>query len=235
MKALLCRVGADQSEAGGSWNGLVDSNSGEFVYVPIPESRQIHPGLEKPYKQLQQCILSFGGSLPPHLHDRHMHLDPDFDHLTYGDQRERAKQLKTFLSRDDLIVFYSGLRDRNETRLVYAIVGLLVVDELLPAVDIPPAKRHTNAHSRRVLDASAQDLVVIAKKGESGRLKKCFPIGEWRDRAYRVRNDVLADWGGLSVKDGYLQRSARLPKFNDPLRFRKWFDAQNPILIQSNN
>ena len=45
MNALLCRVGADQSLNGGSWNGLVDSKTGKFVYVAIPEGRQVHAGL----------------------------------------------------------------------------------------------------------------------------------------------------------------------------------------------
>jgi hypothetical protein len=42
-------------------------------------------------------------------------------------------------------------------------------------------------------------------------------------------------WGGLSVKDGYLQRSARLPKFKDAGRFYRWLLAQGIPLIQRNN
>ena len=52
MNALLCRVGADQSVEGDSWNGLVDPTTGKFVYVAIPEGRQVHAGLEKPYGAL---------------------------------------------------------------------------------------------------------------------------------------------------------------------------------------
>jgi len=62
-----------------------------------------------------------------------------------------------------------------------------------------------------------------------------LPIGEWRDRAYRVRRDVLEAWGGLSVKDGYIQRSARLPQLSDPMRFQRWLASKKPILIQANN
>ena len=105
MKALLCRVGADQSVNGGSWNGLVDTTTGKFLYIAIPESRQVHAGLEKPYSALAPFISKFGRELPPHLHLRHMHLDPDFDHLTYGDQGERAKQLSANLGMGDLLVF----------------------------------------------------------------------------------------------------------------------------------
>ena len=52
-----------------------------------------------------------GCSLPPHLAAQNMHLDPDFEHLTYGDRGTKGKQLSTTLQRDDLLVFYSRLRD----------------------------------------------------------------------------------------------------------------------------
>ena len=192
--------------------------------------------MERPYSALAPVLSTFGVSLPPHLRARGMHLDPDFDHLTYGDQGERAKQLRVNLSAGDLIVFYAGLRDlHNGPELVYAIVGIFVVDDIIFAVDVPPTGRDINAHSRRILPPGAKDIIVRARPGVSGRLERCMPIGEWRDRAYRVRRDVLDIWGGLSVKNGYLQRSARLPQFIDPMPFRHWLDSQNPVLLQANN
>ena len=236
MNALLVRIGADKSKGGGLCNGPVNPETGKFVYVPIPETRPVHQGLEKPYSVLKPALATFGTSLPDNLRTKRMHLDPDFDHLTYGDTRERAKQIRATLDRDDLIVFYSGLADvRARTRLVYAIVGLFVIESIISAVDVPSVERDFNAHSRRVLDPEAQDVIVRAQAGVSGRLERCLSIGEWRDRAYRVRHNILERWGGLSVKDGYLQRSARLPKFNDPIRFRHWFDSMEPVLLQANN
>jgi hypothetical protein len=60
--------------------------------------------------------------------------------------------------------------------------------------------------------------VVRAKPKISGRLEKCLPIGSFRVPAdqpqkrasYRVNSEILATWGGLSIADGFLQRSARL-------------------------
>ena len=52
MNALLVRVGADRSLAGGSWNGPIDSESREFAYVAIPENNPVHGDLEKPYSAL---------------------------------------------------------------------------------------------------------------------------------------------------------------------------------------
>jgi putative DNA base modification enzyme with NMAD domain len=236
VNALLIRIGADQSKDGGRWNGPVDAQSGKFVYVPIPEQQPVNAGMEKPYSALAPVLSMFGINLPPHLCAQHMHLDPDFYHLTYGDRGKRAKQIRDYLAPGDLVVFYAGLFDIcTNARLVYAIVGVLVVESFRLAIDVPPTERDINAHSRRVLKPDAQDLIVCAKPGVSGRLECCVQIGEWRDRAYRVKRDLLEKWGGLSVKDGYLQRSARLPKFCDPVRFQSWFESKEPTLLQVNN
>jgi Nucleotide modification associated domain 3 len=235
VNALLCRVGADQSRDGGSWNGLVDAQSGKFVYAAIPETRPVHPGMEKPYSGLGPLVLKFGRMLPQYLHTQHMHLDPDFDHLTYGDQGERAKQLKANLSSGDLLVFYASLTDMRAKALIYAIIGLYVIEDIILATDLLPAVRDTNAHSRRILQPDAQDLIVRGRPGVSGRLERCLPIGNYREKAYRVWPDLLQEWGGLSVKNGYLQRSARLPRFLDPDRFQNWFKSKKAVLLQNNN
>jgi Nucleotide modification associated domain 3 len=236
MNSLLVRVGVDSSRGGGFWNAPADGETKEFAYVAIPETKAVHVGVEKPYSALEPVLSKFGVALPTHLRTLYMHLDPDFDHLTYGDQGQRAKQLRGKLGRGDMIVFYSGLANvRGASRLIYAITGLFVVDEIIPATSIPITARDTNAHTRRILAEDSQDLIVCARPGVSGRLERCLSIGEWRDGAYRVRRDVLEAWGGLSVKDGYLQRSARLPEFLNPRRFRRWFESQEPTLLQANN
>lgn len=236
MNALLVRVGADLSAGGGRWNGPVDSKSNEFVYVPIPETKPVLAGMERPYASLVPALSKFDVSLPTRLLLQHMHLDPDFDYLTYGDQGERAKQLSARVtSKGDMIVFYAGLKDREQKRLIYAIIGLFVVDEIVLAARMPSAALETNAHSRRVLVDGAEDIVVRASPNISGRLQHCIPFGEWRDGAYRVRRDILEVWGGLSNKDGFLQRSARLPEIRKPKGFLHWLHSQAPILLQTNN
>lgn len=235
MNGLLVRVGADLSNAGGSWNGPVDSHTGRFAYVAIPESKVLHQGLEKPYRALTPILSNFSVALPVPLASRHMHLDPDFEHLTYGDQGERARQLRSNLGSNDFIVFYAGLRDIHTRQLIYALIGIFVVDGLELASAVPAERRDINAHSRRILGAGADDLIVRAAPGVSGRLKRALDVGEYRDRAYRVRREVLDAWGGLSVNDGYLQRSARLPRLLDPPRFLGWFHDQRPELVAANN
>ena len=51
--------------------------------------------------------------------------------------------------------------------------------------------------------------------------------------AYNVL--LLDKWGGLSVKNGYLQRSANPPLFCQPERFFNWLQQQNVQLMQTNN
>ena len=165
-----------------------------------------------------------------------MHLDPDFDHLTYGDGGERAKQIRTKVGRGDLLVFYAGMRDvQPPAGLVYALIGLYVVEDIVSALTVPVPRRHENAHTRRILAAGAGDIVVRARRKVSGRLERCIPIGSYRARAYRVWPKLLAAWGGLSVKNGYLQRSARLPEFTNARRFYDWFLAQGVALLPHNN
>jgi len=235
VKGLLVRVGADQSEGGGWWNAPVNSITREFAYVSIPETYRIHRQFAKPYSATTPFLQKFGAQLPSHLAKLNMHLDPDFSYLTYGDQGERAKQIAR-LGNGDLLVFYAGLKDTNSNlRLVYAIIGIYVIEEVVMANKIPNSRWDENAHTRRLLDSAANDIVVRAKPKVSGRLRSCVPIGEFRNGAYRMTRPLLREWGGLSVRDGYLQRSARLPELLNPQVFYNWFRAQKPIFVKKNN
>lgn len=244
MQALLVRVGIDQQF--GKWNAPVDPRTGRFVFVPIPERRpedlRDAPGCVRRYGEVISVVESLFdesgtkpvGALafPPRLLDQPMHLDPDFRELTYGDNGQRAVQLQRLVT-GDLIGFYSGLRSvlHEDARLVYALTGLYVVDEIVPAGSVSDQREwYRNAHTRRT--PREDDILVRAKPNVSGRLERCLPIGVWHQRAYRVRRDVLQQWGGLSVKNGYIQRSARLPSFLDPDRFRRWFEQQHVRLLR---
>jgi len=236
MTALLIRVALDQSLGGGSWNGPIDSASNEFAYVAIPEQCETYPGFEKPYSRVASALSKFGLTVPGHLRNANMHLDPDFDHLTYGDSGRKARQIERTLRSGDHAVFYAALKDiRGAPRLVYAIIGYFQVQEVLRATSVGPSLRHINAHTRRVLSSDALDIVVRGYPGRSGRLARAIPIGDFRGGAYRIRRDLLGQWGDLSAADGYLQRSARIPHLVEPERFLAWLDQQSPTLIQSNN
>ena len=163
-----------------------------------------------------------------------MHLDPDFENLTYGDCHPRSLPIND-LQQGDFLVFYAGLRSIKvpQNCLCYAIIGFYVVNDIVRADSIPSNRWHENAHTRR--KECRDDTVVRAQKGSSGRLARCIDIGEFRNHAYRVQSSVLAEWGGLSVTDGYIQRSARLPHFRDPASFVKWFQSKKPDFMERNN
>ena len=234
MKGLFVRVGADTTEAGGWWNGPVDSKTHDFVYAAIWE-KNCRKGYETPFSYLEKPLAKFGLKVPEHLRKQNMHLDPDFRYLTYGDQGSRAKQLSK-LEKGDLLVFYASLHDVHRPRsLVYAIIGIYFIDRIIPASSIPRSKWHMNAHLRYKWDPSPDDRVVYARRKGSGRLKQCLRIGSFRNRAYRVLPSLLKEWGGLHVKAGYLQRSAYLQKLKDARRFYEWFQKQDVHLIKRNN
>jgi hypothetical protein len=245
MKALLVRIGVDQ--AYGGWNAPVDFE-GRFVYVPIPEKRgtPFHPGLERRYGEILPALHRFCGAhdcdlcrdlrFPQELLKHPIHLDPDFECLTYGDQGSRRGAGMVNMGEGDVLVFYGGLRPihRCEHKLIYALMGMYVVQEVVPITSVPAQRWYENAHLRKAKRGET-DILVRAKPGVSGRFQRCIPIGEWRSGAYRVQQKILDRWGGLSVKDGFIQRSAVPPSFNNPDRFLDWIQKQDIQLISRNN
>lgn len=234
MRALLVRVGADCTDAGGGWNGPVDRATGAFAFVPIPEPEPVRLGLETPFVGWGPAVERLGARLPERLRDRVAHADPDFGRLTYGDRRERGRQIREKLTGGDVLVFYAGLRDVGDDRLVYALIGLLTVGTVVAARDLPPARWPENAHTRRV-EIGETDVVVLGLAGVSGRFDRALEFAGYRAGAYRVFPELLARWGGLGVRDGYVQRSARLPELADPARFLDWLDAQRVGLVARDN
>ena len=246
MRATLVRIGIDQ--AYGAWNAPMDPSTNEFVYVPIPEGPRApqHPELATTYGTVVPALSRFAAArpgvsaklvlLPPELKGATTHLDPDFDELTYGDNGERRGRAIAGFQAGDVIVFYAGLRPVAPCahRLVYALVGLYRLATVARVADFQRERWHENAHLRRA-HARPTDVVVHGKRDGSGRLRRCIPVGEFRNGAYRVTQDLLDAWGGLSCKDGFIQRSAVPPAFLDPARFLNWFESQGPELLAKNH
>jgi hypothetical protein len=241
VRGLLVRVGIDQTPEYGGWNAPVNTKSRRFIFVPIRDSAYndatYFANGERVYgKEVTATLARFEAEcgesahdcfrLPVRLHNEPMHLDPDFLHLTYGDDPLRGRILKEF-KEDDFIAFYSSLRSLDGGRLVYALIGLFVLAGTpINASEISGPDRLCNSHTRWK-NVKAEDIVAFGKVGQSGLFERCLPIGEFRDRAYRVRRDVLTEWGDITVKNGWLQRSANLPEFKFPASFRKWLEKQH--------
>lgn len=244
MQATLVRVGIDQ--AYGGWNSPMDPSTSEFLYTPIPESADSFlPGCKR---RFEEAVLPLQRFLRTHQTEEQasrfpiakmakqpMHLDPDFEYLTYGDDGSRRGASIQSFSSGDLLVFYAGLRPIRPSshKLVYAIIGLFVIDEIIRVTAVAKDRRHENAHTRKK-KLCPSDIVVRAQKKVSGRCSRCIPIGEYRDRAYRVRRELIDEWGGLSVENGFIQRSAVPPRFNDARAFLAWWRRQRIPLVQDN-
>jgi hypothetical protein len=230
MRGLLVRVGIDSTC--GEWNGPARRETGDFAYVPIPEGKPLRRGLARYYREFSDATRACGSEIPQSYCSSPTHLDPDFEYLTFGDQGQRGRRIQV-LDSGDVLAFYAGLRAVEDGRLVYALIGLFVIDSVVRADQIAPERWKENAHTRRkeVFD----DVVVRGRAGVSGRLRHCIPIGEYRNRAYRVTRELLNAWGGLDVADGYIHRSVRLPAFLNAPRFYRWFQAQTPELVAMNN
>lgn len=270
MKALLVRVGIDSKS--GHWNAPINTDTRDFVYVPIPEGRQVCPEYRTTYNEFNKyCDCEeFGKRLPPdELKGKNVHLDPDFCELTYGDVdgydlssrkiNRRGKPIRE-LNDDDILVFYAGLEpvksEPKEDRLIYAIIGLYIVDgKPISAKDlVNKGERGKNAHTRGEYNENEQaDIIVFGKRegNKSGRLTKCIPIGKRRGKGkqYRLTEKLRDRWGGLWVKDrwgnlsevndAWIQRSVRLPYIGNPAAFYEWFleemDKWHIRLVPRNN
>jgi hypothetical protein len=128
LRAILVRIGIDQ--AYGGWNAPVDPRTGDFVFVPIPDGplKTYPKGMARSYGEMLDPIAEFGLrhsinlELPAALMLLKMHLDPDFEHLTYGDNGARRGSGIATLAPGDLLVFYAGLRSIAATRVFSVIM-----------------------------------------------------------------------------------------------------------------
>ncbi len=245
-RGYLVRVGIDSKY--GKWNAPMDPVTNEFVYVPIPENEKfsIRKGMRIEFNTFSKDLNRFRRKLkdvshvyfevPEVLTFSHAHLDPDFRYLTYGDNGRRRGAGVSTLEKGDFVVFYSALKPVKQCghKLVYALIGILVIENIVKAVEYAEENYNKNAHTRKE-EIGEADIIVTGQKNVSGRFEKCIPIGEWRDRAYRVRKDLLDEWGGLSVTNGFIQLSAVPPEFIDADKFSKWFANEKINLLNKNN
>lgn len=236
------RVGIDATF--GQYNAPIHPDTLDYLYLPIPESKhELHPGLETTYEGIRPFFESWTHTnqshlvFPEHLLGLNCHLDPDFENLSYGDQGIGRGNRVVQLEKGDFIAFFASFRSiqtpSSKPPLIYALFGILFVNKVCKVSELSEGEWHVNAHSRR-LNSNPDDLVVFASPERSGRFEKAIPIGEYRNGAYRVTHSVLEAWEGLSVSDGFIQRSAVPPWFSNPARFLAWLNDQSPKLLHNN-
>jgi hypothetical protein len=237
MNGILLRVGCDATTDGGCWNAPVDPATWDYAYVPIPAEEAKHKHISEcpTYGAFESRVERFKVHLPPNLsHAARVHLDPDFKSLTFGEPFDhRRKQLSSRgqiinqLEPGDFIAFYAAFRPTQpiQHRLAYCLFGFFYIERKTLVNQLEHEARTRCAHGRR--EGAENDLVVWGIGGKSGRFERAILIGEYRDKAYRVTRDILNAWGGLKVKNGYIQRSVRPPFFERPAQFLAWLQDRD--------
>jgi len=239
-QGLLMRVGIDQTY--GQFNAPINPISLDYFYLPIPQdNHKFIAGMKTSYDndtlhfnawcQKNETSLRF----PAHLTGRDCHLDPDFEHLSYGDQATGRGLRVAELKRGDIIAFFASFKPIHECehKLIYAIFGVIVVDQVRKVSETKSTDYYKNAHTR-IVNMNQDHLIVSGNPEQSGRFAHAIPIGEFRNGSYRVTKSVLDEWGGLEVKDGFIQRSVCPPRFTDINRFYEWLQSKNLKIINSN-
>jgi Nucleotide modification associated domain 3 len=113
---LFYRVAVDS--ASGGWNAPCRTD-GSFCYVPISDANPSERGtmFDRSYDEFSPFVTAMGDTWPSTLSGL-CHLDPDFAHLTYGDQGSRAARLREFITPGSLSC--SGLVFVGSTDLAQA-------------------------------------------------------------------------------------------------------------------
>lgn len=234
------RVGIDKTF--GRYNAPINPSTNDYLYMPIPQGKgSFRPGMDTTYADLRSEFASWCQrnsadlEFPMHLDGLGCHLDPDFHYLTYGDQGTGRGLRVGNLEEGDFLAFFASFKPTKTCghSLVYALYGIMVVDKIQKVADISFEEYQKNAHTR-VNEMNVEHLVVFAKPSQSGRFRRALPIGSYRNGSYRVTEEVLEAWGGIDVKDGFIQRSVCPPLFSNPSRFFRWLDNQSVELVQNN-
>jgi len=197
---LLLRVGMDLGF--GALGPLFAD--GSFEYIPIPEN---------PEKTSSRSILfsqipgRSGGTAEQFLPKRYLespaHYDPEFETFTYGDPTKYKRGQLLRLTRDDILLFYAGLRppaQQQGSRLY--LIGYFTIKNIYDVTTLhpwpPPGLKHlwANAHFRR--KNGDQGLVVAEGSPHTSRLlAKAVPISDERQEVLPAMQRRLGIMGSV--------------------------------------
>ena len=203
LKILLLRVGMDLG-----YGGLGPLYpDGRFEYVPIPDVPGRATERSLYFREVRGRM---SGGVLPYVPEKYRggpaHCDPEFETFTYGDPTKNKKGQLLRLGRDDLLVFYAGLRppsDRHGSKLY--IIGYFVVREVhrVPTTGPwPPPEFEglwANAHFRRA-GADVGLSLVEGDKEKSRLLTYAVPLSD-------ATQKVLPEMVGLLGLSGSVKRA----------------------------
>jgi Nucleotide modification associated domain 3 len=175
MKALLLRVGIDKGY--GALSPVFSDNAYRYIPVYYKDKTERESKEKRDFRDIH-----LDDYLPPSLHNKKIHLDPEFETFTYGDPGwiKRGSLLK--LSKGDLLVFYIGGKylEGDEEEGCF-IVGYFVVKGVIDWNTLSHSQRDEvknifarNAHI--MSSKSKNNLVLVKGSKESKALTHCIPI-----------------------------------------------------------
>ena len=211
MKAMLLRVGIDKGTDGAL---APIFKNGSFEYIPLSE-KNLKTSEKKTFdntRGLNGRYLSH--YLPKKIIDRKLHLDPEFNTFTYGDQTVKRNYLLK-LKEGDLLVFYAGLtpyKNQVHKEGLY-IIGYFDVEMVVDFNDLSSSEKMYNCsiyrNNSHIKSKTIKNLVIIKGQDKSSKLlnkavliskKKLNKIG----RGYHAVSPEMEDLLGIS---GSIQRS----------------------------
>lgn len=193
MKALLIGAGIEPAHSGLSpvWPDY------SFSYIPpnYSDLKQRETKEKNTYKSLGLDYFVSDKTV-----NRRVHMDPEFETFTYGDQDKIKRNSLLRLNRGDLLVFHlAGEWQGDPKEVCCHIFGYFVVNYVVDWNELTSAERKKyqsflkkNAHIRS--SKSKDNLVIVKGYRKSKLLKRCIPITvpnpRPRKNAFAVSEDM---------------------------------------------
>jgi Nucleotide modification associated domain 3 len=212
MKALLLRVGIDKG-SGGTYGPIFED--GSFEFVPIPETYRSCTAATYG-ERIGRKGKPLSAYVPPALRHVPMHDDPEFDTCTYGDPSIKRRYLLE-LSKEDLLVFYAGLKPFNHDNQDYPealyFVGYFTIDQVIDFNWLSASERAVyrqrypyNAHIKR--GYAFENLVIAVGSKDSRLLTRALRISEKKpDKSARLALALSSEMEDMLGISGFIQRS----------------------------
>jgi len=211
MKAMLLRVGIDKGTDGALAPIFFD---GSFEYIPLSE-KNVNTHEEKTFNNTRGLDGKyFSYYLPEKIKNRKLHMDPEFETFTYGDQTAKRNYLLK-LEKNDLLVFYAGLTPYNNTAHEEAlyIIGYFHVEEVVDFKGLSPSEMRYKCriyqNNSHIKSEGLDELVIVHGRQETSRiLEKALLISKKKlnkiGRGYHAVSPEMENLLGIS---GSIQRS----------------------------
>ncbi|MFB6310577.1 MAG: hypothetical protein ABEH64_05270 [Salinirussus sp.] len=183
MRAVAVNVGANTNEPG--FRGPIHPDR-RFTFLPIPESAPTAVSVPT-YGDLDDRLPV---DIPPAVHDRRVHLDPEFPDYphgrayTYGDEHGVKARPLSALSTGDRVYFYATLSVQQPTPTLppdwgaFLIAHFELVCEPISDFDAAPAADQdrvaTNAHRKR--DPPDAEVLLAGAHDSSALYDRAIPL-----------------------------------------------------------